>query len=252
MKAVTGAVAIQAGTLSAREQQQLTAAESDVERGGQLIFSAMQLIRDNRLYRATHETFEEYCRERWNRTARSVNNAIQMEAVVQRIAEQLPDGNGKNFSHGAASEVADLPAEQAAEIVIKAAETNGKPTAKAVREAREDVAPKKSTAVSEFFDGKPNGKPEKPDLGQCPACAGNRWIATPDGTVCRKCNHPHGEPAGEVEADRISIQRSKTVKTVEALMRAFDDLHLMSPRPKEHAHAIAQCKLLLTEARGWK
>jgi len=72
-----------------------------------------------------------------------------------------------------------------------------------------------------------------------------------DGVSCSKCKHPHGEPAGDVDEDRIKTQRQKTVKTVEALMRAFDDLHTMLARP-EHSEAIADCKKLLEIAREWK
>lgn len=93
---------------------------------------------------------------------------------------------------------------------------------------------------------------EKPDYGQCPNCAGIRWKETEFGVECSKCHHPHGEPAGDVDDDRITTQRQKTVKTVEALMRAFDDLHLICPKAAEHANSIAQCKCLLSEARAWK
>lgn len=141
VKAVTAEIVTTRGALSAREAQQLTAAEADVEKGGSLIVAAMELIRDQRLYRATHETFEDYCRERWSRTARSVNQLIQAEAVVQAVAAKMGT-NGSQISHRAAREVADLPTEEAVEVVKKASENNGKPTAKAVREAREEVEAK--------------------------------------------------------------------------------------------------------------
>lgn len=89
------------------------------------------------------------------------------------------------------------------------------------------------------------------DLGKCPNCAGTKWDSDDEGVSCAKCHHPHGEPAGDVDDDRVSTQRSKTVKTVEALMRAFDDLNTMLPKPA-HTGAIVSCKELLTTARGWK
>jgi hypothetical protein len=71
-----------------------------------------------------------------------------------------------------------------------------------------------------------------------------------------------------VDEDRIKTQRQKTVKTVEALVRAFDDLQAMKAR-KEHGGgakwrdpdvlatlvdmgALAACQGLLTLAKGWK
>ena len=91
----------------------------------------------------------------------------------------------------------------------------------------------------------------KGDYGKCPNCAGIRWSENDDGVVCARCNHPHGEPAGEVDGDRANTQRLKTIKTVEALMRAFDDLQMLLGRP-EHDEAIRTCKLLLKMAKGWK
>ena len=91
----------------------------------------------------------------------------------------------------------------------------------------------------------------EPDYGKCPSCAGTKWVEAEEGVSCAKCHHPHGEPAGDVDEDRIKTQRQKTIKTVEALMRAFDDLHTMRARP-EHSEAIADCKKLLKIAKGWK
>ena len=98
----------------------------------------------------------------------------------------------------------------------------------------------------------PPGKKGKPvDLGKCPNCAGERWKEDEDGWECAKCHHPHGEPAGDVDGDRVKIQRQKTVKTVEALMRAFDDLQLLVPK-EVHEATITCCKGLLATAKGWK
>ncbi|HEY4721527.1 MAG TPA: hypothetical protein VII92_06745, partial [Anaerolineae bacterium] len=67
------------------------------------------------------------------------------------------------------------------------------------------------------------------DYGKCPNCAGTKWTEDDTGLACSKCHHPHGEPTGGIDDDRVTTQRQKTVKTVEALLRAFDDLHLMLP-----------------------
>ncbi len=107
----------------------------------------------------------------------------------------------------------------------------------------------------------------KPDYGKCPSCAGTKWVEAKEGVSCAKCNHPHGEPAGDVDEDRITTQRQKTVKTGEALMRAFDDLQTMRARAehdgKQNSGAdaisvvknlgvIKTCKALLNIAKGWK
>ena len=104
--------------------------------------------------------------------------------------------------------------------------------------------------------------------GKCPNCGGNEWDEDDEGVSCSKCHHPHGEPVGDPDEDRLKTQRQKTVKTVEALMRAFDDLNEMWARP-EHTGptkwtaeevdttlkdmgVISACKGLLKIARGWK
>lgn len=91
---------------------------------------------------------------------------------------------------------------------------------------------------------------EEPE-GQCPNCLGNKWDTLDDGTYCARCNHPYGEPAGDVDEDRIKTQRQKTVKTIEALMRAFDDLQLLLPNDL-HEYSITTCKALLEAAKEWK
>lgn len=94
-------------------------------------------------------------------------------------------------------------------------------------------------------------EPEKPDYGKCPNCAGTKWSEDEEGVSCAKCHHPHGEPAGDVDDKQVAIQRSKTIKTVEALMRAFDDLQVIKPNG-HHDAAIEGCKALLRIARAWK
>lgn len=94
---------------------------------------------------------------------------------------------------------------------------------------------------------------EKPavDFGKCPACAGVKWTEDEDGVSCAKCRHPYGEPAGDTDEERLKTQRQKTVKTIEALMRAFDDLQTMLAKP-EHSGVIADLKRHLNIAKGWK
>jgi hypothetical protein len=112
-----------------------------------------------------------------------------------------------------------------------------------VLEKRAQDARKKADAVK-------TAEPEI-DRGKCPNCAGVKWNEDDDGVYCAKCNHPYGEPVGDVDDKRIKDQRSKTIKTAEALLRAFDDLHTLLAKPN-HAETIATCKGLIKTARGWK
>ena len=101
----------------------------------------------------------------------------------------------------------------------------------------------------------PPAEPERAkgvDYGKCPNCAGSKWKEGEDGVLCAKCRHPHGEPAGDVDEERSKTQRQKTVKTAEALLRAFDDLHLLAPNNGQHKKAIDDTKQLLKTAKEWK
>jgi hypothetical protein len=90
-------------------------------------------------------------------------------------------------------------------------------------------------------------------LGKCPNCASTKWTRDNFGCyVCAKCSQPHGEPTGGTDEDRVGIQRSKTVKTLEAALRAIDDLNMLLPKPDQHTEAVASCKFLLKTARAWK
>lgn len=44
--------------------------------------SALTFVRDNRLYRATHASFEAYCRERWNLTPQHANRLALAAGVI--------------------------------------------------------------------------------------------------------------------------------------------------------------------------
>ncbi len=108
------------------------------------------------------------------------------------------------------------------------------------------------TLEDDPFADPPDVKPIPADRGKCPNCAGTKWTEDDDGVACSKCHHPHGEPAGDVDEKQITIQRSKTVKTAEALMRAFDDLNQLRPKTSEYTRSIDDCKRLVKIAKGWK
>ena len=92
---------------------------------------ALGRIRDSRLYRETHATFESYCQEVWGWGRRYVNLTIQSSTVVR----DLPDGLGTIVpNQAAARELAKLEPEKRAEV-LKAAAADGAPTARAIKAA---------------------------------------------------------------------------------------------------------------------
>lgn len=47
-------------------------------------------IRDNRLYRATHNTFEDYCEQRWGLSGRRANQLIGAYEVTEELGTMVP------------------------------------------------------------------------------------------------------------------------------------------------------------------
>lgn len=104
---------------------------------------------------------------------------------------------------------------------------------------------------SEPVDKTPDAPETPEDYGKCPACLGTKWKTTDDGVVCCKCTQPHGEPAGDPSMAHVDTQRAKLIKTLEAAMRAVDDLQGMLSKPW-HKEFITKNKELITLARKWK
>jgi hypothetical protein len=98
-------------TLPVAEQRQLTSEEELIARGWETIINsyvdigrALDRIREKRLYRAAYGTFEEYCVERWGRTARWARQRIEAARVVVNLLEAgvgKSDGVTEKRSDGA-------------------------------------------------------------------------------------------------------------------------------------------------------
>ena len=93
---------------------------------------ALSDIRDARLYRATHGTFEEYCRTKWSMTdrrARQLMDASEIGTIVPQITTESQ-----------ARELARVEPARREEVIRKAdAATGGKITAAAIKQAAVEV-----------------------------------------------------------------------------------------------------------------
>lgn len=131
-------------TLTAAEADLLEVAEATIERGIRTfveVGQALASVRDNKLYRATHDTFEDYCRERWNLERATAYRAIQsaqVSAILSPIGEEINN-------EAQARELAPLletPDEMRAAFSEAIERSNGKPTAAVIREVvRERMDP---------------------------------------------------------------------------------------------------------------
>ena len=99
--------------------------------------NALAEIRDRKLYRVEHKTFEDYCRKRWNFSA----NYARRLMFAAEIVEMVPIGTKSLITtESQARELSKVAPERRAEVVAAAAKsTNGNLTANAIRAATEAV-----------------------------------------------------------------------------------------------------------------
>lgn len=129
-------------TLEVDTLPRLSECETIIERGLSTfveVGNALLEIRDSRLYRESHTTFEDYCKERWGMTRPRAYQLISAAEVVSGLSKNL-DKPPTTESHAAALATIEPPLR--ASVWERALETapEGKVTAAHVREtAREFV-----------------------------------------------------------------------------------------------------------------
>ncbi|HXH35235.1 MAG TPA: DNA N-6-adenine-methyltransferase [Plantibacter sp.] len=121
--------------LSDDESSALLACEAIVERGRQTfveVGNALMQIRDGRLYRQTHDTFEDYCRERWSFERAHAYRLIESAQVDAALS---PFGD-KPRNEAQARELAPLldQPERLRETWAEVVDLHPEPTAANVRE----------------------------------------------------------------------------------------------------------------------
>jgi len=128
-------------TLTPEERNEFARLEAIIDRGIQTfaeVGSALLVIRDDRLYRATHATFEAYCRERWDMTRCHANRVIGAARIVAEL-EMEPMGS-KPLTERQVRPLAGLTGDQAREVwELASSESDGQPTFRDVERARQAV-----------------------------------------------------------------------------------------------------------------
>lgn len=113
--------------------------------------NSLMAIRDERLYRESHKTFEAFCDDVLELSSRRVNQLIGASEVVAEMGTIVP----KPKNEAQARELAKLPKEDRAEAMADAKQAAGdKPvTAKHVKAAVEKRKPAKAPAAEPEKDG---------------------------------------------------------------------------------------------------
>ena len=134
--------------------------ESEIESGIRSVGKALMEIRDSKAYLDHHDTFEEYCKERWGFTDRHARDLINCESVREKIGRVLPVETLKTQHLLEISKVpAAKQAQVAASVIAECQAENREPTTKDYKAAaKEFVQPK--------ADPKPEPKQDKPQLAK--------------------------------------------------------------------------------------
>jgi hypothetical protein len=193
----------------------LAAHEATIERGLTTfveVGEALLAIRDERLYRDSHGTFEEYCRERWGF---SDSRARQLIGAAQTVTNVTAAGLPAPSNEAQARELSRIPEEDRADVWAKAVEqTGGKPTAAAVRDAyrpapastepQPSVKPERPAPAAEFL---PAPEPVAPHQFQEPAPSVEHGGSTPAPQPVRDYDEP--EPSSVEPADGQDLAASR-------------------------------------------
>lgn len=151
--------------------------EQRIERGLKSFIDvgeALATIHNGYLYRATHTTFEDYCRERWNL---SRPRAYELMAAAD-VVSGMPDTEVQISNARQANALSAVPEAERAEVWDAAVErTNGKPTAKAISEVVK--ARTQSPGPVDAAATPPAGPGATPEPGDVPSTAPSGSGLTP-------------------------------------------------------------------------
>lgn len=125
------------------EYNQLQDCERIIEEGYNTFLKvglALAKVRDARLYRASHDTFEAYCESRWAISRTRAYELIGSAGITEALSAMADIPAPTNERQ--ARELHGLDPETAAEVMASAVDESGNLTAAAIREARQEIAPK--------------------------------------------------------------------------------------------------------------
>ena len=151
------------------ERQRLSVLEGVIEQGLSAfveVGEALLEIRNSRLYRESHYTFGDYCRERWELDKPYAHRLIVAAEVTAKVTAMVPTGTTAPANEAQPRELAPLRREP-----IKLAEAWTEATERAEAEERSVTA----RDVREVVESR---KPErkKVEYELCPTCGRGLWV----------------------------------------------------------------------------
>jgi hypothetical protein len=206
-------------SLTADDKTILATCEETIERGLKTfheVGAALLKIRDGRLYRHKHKTFEQYCRDRWGFTRMRASQLIASASVCENVNHGLQT---QSINERQARELARLPAAQQQDAWQEAIDqTDGKPTAAVVRE----IVKRRLEPTPEPIE------PEVIEDGPCPHGGEHEFC---DEGHCVKCFEPAPDAEDEpAEPNHIWLFKESLLDLINALREERPDLAVATIR----------------------
>lgn len=145
--------------LTDTERQQLESYEVVIQNGLQQfveVGNALLAIRDSRLYRQQHKTFEDYCQQRWGFTRKRAFQLMQASEVVARLSTIVDTPLPVNEGQVRALAKFDVQLQPAImQTVAATSQTFGKPITAGMIERHGDIITQAATIGAVDVDGIP-------------------------------------------------------------------------------------------------
>ena len=230
--------------LNVVERRSLESLEKVIERGVESFLatgSALKEIRDQRLYREGHKTFEAYVKARWEfdrSRAYQLIDASDLKADLSTIVDKNPKADEVK-TEGQLRELASVPTESLAEVIAKAAEIAGDAplTAKVLKEAREQVLePTEPTAEEPACeDVEPEPEPEPVGPMQCVG-----WFN--DQIKLINELYRNLDTVAEVPGNELLVSRRRAIlRDIEHVKGSFRAVMPHAICPRCHGKCCTQC-----------
>ena len=228
--------------LNVVERRSLESLEKVIERGVESFLatgSALKEIRDQRLYREGHKTFEAYVKARWEfdrSRAYQLIDASDLKADLSTIVDKNPKADEVK-TEGQLRELASVPTESLAEVIAKAAEIAGDAplTAKVLKEAREQVLePEEPTAEEPACE---DVEPEPEPVGPL-QCVG--WFN--DQIKLINELYRNLDTVAEVPGNELLVSRRRAIlRDIEHVKGSFRAVMPHAICPRCHGKCCTQC-----------
>ncbi len=206
----------------AKGNRRLQQLELDIEQGIRSAGKALLEIHETKAYVDDYETFENYCKTRWNWTDRHARNLIDAERVRSKIGTLVPVSELKDKHLLAISKVPEKQQAQVAAKVLENCEAeNRAPTEKDFKAAAKPfVQPKEDVEYEDVPDERQPGEGSEPLPDEFPA--------------------------------KIAKLKSAIKQHNAAMMRLVDELQTLAPNTRKHEGVLSSFRFIDSAIGSWK